>query len=160
MVINCLSNKPDGDYIKLLNGGFTNNNIELKNSQIDGAGVGVFAKKDFKKDKIVERCPILIMSPHNQTDPMILKYSFAYNCDCDICKKRGTLAILPLGYGGMYNTSLSKDESNIDYYININSKVLVNYARKNIKAGEELLTFYGVYHISAFIGAQEMVRVN
>jgi len=152
MSLNCLVNRPDGDYLKLLNGGLTNNHIELKNSQIDNAGIGVFATKDFKKDEIIERCPILIMIPNSQMDTVILKYSFAYDCSCEICKKYGgRFAILPLGYGGMYNTSLTKEESNIDYYININSKVMINYARKNIKQGEELLTFYGMYHIGAFI---------
>ena len=161
MQINCLSKKPDGDYLKLLNSGLSNNNLELKNSRIDGAGIGVFAKTNFKKDDIVERCPIVIINPSNNLDLSVVEYSFSYNCDCEICKRHGgTLAILPLGYGGMYNTALTKPEANIDYYININSKVLIFYATKNIKVGDEILTFYGMYYINHFINKQNMLGIS
>jgi len=155
VILNCLKNKPDGDYLKLLNRGYSNNGIELKNSRIEGAGVGVFATKNFKNGDIVERCPIVILKPSNNIDLSIVEYSFSYDCDCEICKQHGgRLAILPLGYGGMYNTALTKPEANVDYYIKINSKVLVFYATKDISPNEEILTFYGLYYINHFIKKQ------
>ena len=143
----------DIEYIKKISDGICLNHLEIKKSSIDGAGLGIFAKKDFNPFDVIEYCHIIVFDWRQKylQDFSVAKYAYTYYCECGECKKHGKVLVLPLGFGAIYNSSLEKSESNCEFYINIHTPVQIFYAIKKIKAGEEILTYYGDNYVNAFL---------
>lgn len=93
-------------------------------------GRGVFAKHDFAKGDVVERCPYLRMD-EDDADGLLLDYVFE--------DSEGSV-VLPLGYGALYNHA---HPGNLDHYDDEDDDVFEYLAARDILAGEELCLDYG-----------------
>jgi hypothetical protein len=100
-----------------------------------GKGLGVFASKDFKKDEVIEVCPVIIMS-HEDSELIIStvlnEYQFQWGKD----GKEGAIC---LGYGSLYNHSHTP---NAEFDTDLEKRTITFTALKDIKKGEEICTNY------------------
>jgi len=117
---------------------------------------GVFAKKDIPLNTIVELFPIIPLRfrTEYQFDPTIIHYSYVNDtCECQECKKHGSIIYFPMGYGGIYNYS-SDQNSNITikiYYDKFYGEVI---STKNISKDEELLSKFEESYIYRQVNSQ------
>lgn len=123
--------------------GFTNSNLLVKESP--GKGLGVFAKKEIKKDQIVEFCHAIVLSWKGRyvKDPSITKYAYWSPCACDDCRVHGLTGLILLGNGSVYNSASSDEEKNCSFFIYPKTALAIFVANKNISQGEEILTWWG-----------------
>jgi hypothetical protein len=128
---------------KLKTDGFFTPHLRVK--EAGNKGLGVFADVDIEKGKPIEFCHSIVMEHRNkyQHDPEFRRYSYWANCECEECKRHGAQAVLPLGNGCIYNSAETKELSNCAYKVVANQRLIVFYAIKDIKAGEEILTWWG-----------------
>ena len=128
---------------KLKAEGFSTPHLRVK--EAGNKGLGVFADQDIEQGKPIEFCHAIVMEHRNkyQHDPEFRRYSYWANCECADCKKHGAQAVLPLGNGCIYNCANSKEESNCAYRVVANQRLVVFFSVKPIKAGEEILTWWG-----------------
>lgn len=106
----------------------------------DGMGRGLVANTDLREHQAVCRCELLILSPEdtavvNRTG--LQHYTFAYDLQ-DTSKPRDCLV---LGDGEIFNHS---DDANVGYRLEDigDRKVMLFYALRPIKAGEQLFINY------------------
>lgn len=104
-------------------------NIEIRFSPIHR--YGVFAKKDITPQKVIEECPVAFFSKLEMKSIAITDIAFIWD---------DNNAIIPLGYGSMYNHSA---QSNAIYVCDHQNKTLNFIATKHIPAGTEILVNYG-----------------
>ena len=105
------------------------NKIQLEVKYIDEImGFGVFASQDIDEGIIVETC--YCVKTYNQPFNPCFDYLFQLT---------NTEALLPFGYGSIYNHSCTP---NVHYYFESDC-ILVMYALRDIKEGEELCHNYG-----------------
>ena len=109
---------------------YKNNKIEVRSSKIQG--YGVFAKKDIKKDEILEECHYI------EVDNTYKVHSY---CFCWPRGKDFKKYVIALGYGTIYNGCDSADEY-ADWKTDIDNNIFVFYAVKDIKNNEEILIDY------------------
>lgn len=128
---------------KLKTEGYSTPHLKVKEAGVKG--LGVFAQQDIPDGSSIEFCHSIVMEHRNryQHDPEFRRYSYWSGCDCEECKKHGSQAVLPLGNGCIYNCANSKEESNCAYKVIPNQRLVLFYAIKPIKAGEEILTWWG-----------------
>ena len=128
-----------------LNAGLCNNNIVVKESLIPGAGLGVFAKTDFAVNDIIEFCHSVVLDWRSRyvQIPKLKQYSYNHTCPCEDCKKHGGYVVIPSGYGMIYNSANSDEEKNARYIVLSGLKLVAFSAIKEIKTGEEILTWWG-----------------
>lgn len=116
---------------------FPSESVYLAASNIPNAGRGVFAAHHIKKNKIIERCPIIEV-PKNDTsvlsESILVTYFFFFG------KKKERMAI-SLGFGSIYNHS---GKPNATFKINPENTVIDFIAIKNIKKDTEITFNY--YH--------------
>ena len=105
--------------------------IRVDNSTIDGAGRGIFATQDIKKDEVVEICPFVEIDSE-EVGGTLASYVFFFG---DKKQKSG----LMLGYGSLYNHSKSP---NAKIEINETDRFVRFIAIKDIKKGEEITFDY------------------
>jgi uncharacterized protein len=109
--------------------------IYLAESEISGAGRGVFAKVDIKKGEIIERCPFIEI-PAGDTSKLnesfLVTYFFYFG------KEKEQIA-LALGFGSLYNHS-SKPIAK--YEILSNQMIIKFSALKDIGRDEEITINY------------------
>jgi len=117
--------------INLLSGDTINNYIKVKKSPI--SGYGVYAKKNFSTDEIIEVAPLLKEHEDNLKGK-ISDYLFTIS---DEESEKGNYAVA-LGYCSLYNHS---DNNNARYKVDGNN--LIIRAIKPIKKGEEIFVNYG-----------------
>jgi hypothetical protein len=106
--------------------------IEVRRTK--NKGRGVFALKDFAAGELVEKAPIINITPteRKQCEKTILNYY--------IYPWRSTRSgSIVLGYGSIYNHSFTP---NADWKQNFKEEVMTYRALKPIKAGEEILVNY------------------
>lgn len=111
-------------------------NLIVKN--VRGKGRGVFTTAPIKKGAIVEICPVIPFSIKDAKiamETILGHYVFEWG-------KTNRNAALPLGYGAMYNHS---SNPNIYYRMREPRNQIVFRARRDIAAGEELLSNYFYY---------------
>lgn len=94
-------------------------------------GRGVFTTVDLKEGDLVEVCPTLVLNIKDLSG-RIGRYLFSHPDNIE-------LAVLPLGYGALYNHS--DDKWNVHYEVRETEMVYV--AAFDIPAMSELLIFYG-----------------
>lgn len=111
-----------------------NDGLIIKKSLIQDADNGVFTTKFIPKGTFVEICPIIIDNKQKLVETNIIDYVF------DGAQFGEGLAILALGYGGMYNHS---DENNCSHYMDIDNNKMIITAKRDIDVGEELYVNYG-----------------
>jgi hypothetical protein len=145
------------------------NNIELKREEILAAwnnlkntgyradlivrdaghkGLGVFSLRTFQPGEVVEYChaiPFTSTRQNKKNDVNISKYSYWYgSCQCERCLKDGPMAIMPLGFGAIINSTKTLEESNVVFStISLNPALVIFMARKPIALNEEIACFHG-----------------
>ena len=127
--------------------------VSLKGA--DHKGMGVFASKDFEKEEAIEFCHCMIFDwpAKYQRDSTISKYAYPVSCHCNPgptrppcllnCPANGTRYILPLGYGAIYNCADKQEDANASFAIIADQLLMVFGATKQIKKGEEIVTWWG-----------------
>jgi len=97
-------------------------------------GRGIFATSNIKEGEIIEKCPVLILTPKERlnTEKTLLNY-YIYPWR----STRGASVVL--GYGSIINHSF---EPNADWKQNFKSKTMVYIAIKDIKKGQEITINY------------------
>ena len=138
-------------YKELKISGIDNFNLYVKsagknNINID-KGLGVFTNKKINQNDIIGYFPSIEIGKFNlyENNPRIIKYSYWYNCDCDVCSKLKTyqFGYIALGYGSIINSADSEDQANADYYLIPEEKLIVFIANKDIENNEEILAWNG-----------------
>ena len=104
--------------------------LEIKESTIPGANLGVFTLKDINKGEIVEIAPFLRVPSNSCSNNILNDYVFTEN---------ENTYILVLGYGSMYNHSYDPNLS-YEYY---EKDYFAYRANSDIKKGSELFISYG-----------------
>lgn len=107
--------------------------LEVKESNVKGAGRGIFTKKSLKKYSIVEKSNLIVLSIPDVIETPLKDYIFLHPYNPKKC-------FIALGYGSLYNHC---DEPNVHYYYDKDEKVLVFECKRDIEEGEELYIFYG-----------------
>jgi uncharacterized protein len=117
------------------------NNVYIKQSGIPNAGRGVFARRDIKKDEIIERCPVIEVPKYdmaNLKESILVTYFFYFG-------KKRERSIVALGFGSIYNhtykpnaTFKIKPTENIIYFVALadikkDDEITVNYRHGNPK---------------------------
>ena len=77
----------------------TSDKIYIRQSRIANAGRGVYARRDIKKDEIIEKCPIIEVPKHdvaNLRESILVTYFFYFG-------KNKERLIIALGFGSIYN---------------------------------------------------------
>lgn len=106
--------------------------IELKRTP--NKGLGVFASEDIKEGDIIERAPLLEMTPTERkhaSNTILNHYMYPW--------RSTRSAALVFGYGSIYNHSF---EPNADWKQDFRSREMVYRAIKDIKKGEEISVNY------------------
>ena len=131
--------------------GSSNDGLEIK--FVPNKGMGVFAKKDFKQNDVIEYCYSIVYDWRSkyQRDSTISRYSYSISCNCKDCKEHGILKIQPLGYGSIYNSADEAKDRNAQYYIYLKERLTAFEAVKDINKGEEILTWFGQGYYDSWI---------
>ncbi len=98
-------------------------------------GRGVFSKINLRKNTLVERAPVIVMSKKDRTliDATLLHdYIFEWG-------DRGEQCCMALGYVPLYNHS---PQSNCEYEMDFRNETISVRTVRSIKAGEELFINY------------------
>jgi hypothetical protein len=115
------------------------NNLDYTIAQATDLGKGergLFAKKNYKKDDVIEVCPTLKMNSSNVDKKNVLRsYFFTPH------NKTNNDSLLALGYCGLINDSKSKQ--NCSWIVSDDDNNITMYATKDIARGEEFFTSYG-----------------
>ena len=99
-----------------------------------GRGRGVYALKNFKEGDIIERCPVLNLTPKERqhcSKTMLNFYMYPW--------RSTRSASIVLVYGSLYNHSY---EPNADWKQNFHTNKMIYTSIKPIKKGEEILINY------------------
>lgn len=108
-------------------------------------GFGVFTKKKIQKGETIETCYAIILNwrQRYQSDPSIYQYSYWHQCPCNDCKQHGSMGLIALGYGSIYNCADSENERNANFLVNLNTRSVTFIAEKDIDPDEEILMWWG-----------------
>jgi SET domain-containing protein len=99
-----------------------------------GRGRGVYALKNFSGGEVIERCPVLNLTPKERkhcSRTLLNFYMYPW--------RSTRSASLVLGFGSLYNHSY---EPNADWKQNFHTNKMIYTATKPIKKGEEILINY------------------
>jgi len=131
------------EWKKLKVQGVRNDHLEIKESP--GKGLGVFARRDIAEGEVIEYCHAIVLDWKKKYigDAQIRRYAWWSGCSCEDCRKHGDRALIALGYGAIYNSADKEEEANAANHIHTNDSLLVFTAKRPIKAGEEILVWYG-----------------
>lgn len=137
------SEKDVETWREMMVSGYVNPSLGVKRSGLKG--LGVFALADIASGDDIEFCHAIVMAHRMKyvSDPQLKRYTYWANCPCQECKNHGSQAVLPLGYGCIYNSADSQDEANAEFRVNAQHGFIVFRARKHINAGDEILTWWG-----------------
>lgn len=101
-------------------------------------GLGVFASENIEKGTCFEITPLVDVVLSKAEDlgrEFLYDYRFSY-----ITGGKITKLVMALGYGSLYNHS---DDPNANWRLNNEINMFEFYSVKDIKAGEEILIYYG-----------------
>lgn len=117
--------------------------LQVKESP--GKGLGVFTLADIEEKSVIEFCHSIVLAWRGryQRDEEIKRYTYWAGCECAECKTHGAQAVLPLGYGCIYNCAESQGAANAGFVVIPRERLVVFMSIKPIKAGEEILTWWG-----------------
>jgi len=113
----------------------TSDKIYIRQSRIANAGRGVYARRDIKKDEIIEKCPIIEVPKHdvaNLRESILVTYFFYFG-------KNKERLIIALGFGSIYNHTY---EPNATYKIKHTEKTIDFIALNDIKKDDEITVNY------------------
>lgn len=108
--------------------------MQIAVQKLPKKGRGVFALKNFKEGEIIEKCPVINVTPTERKHcekTILANYIYPW---------RSTLSgSVVLGYGSLYNHSFSP---NADWKQNFKSEMMVYRALRDIEKGEEITVNY------------------
>ncbi len=113
----------------------TSGKVYVRQSRILNAGRGVYARRDIKKDEIIEKCPVIEVPKHdvsNLRESILVTYFFYFG------KNKERLAVA-LGFGSIYNHTY---EPNATYKIKHREKTIDFIALNDIKKDDEITVNY------------------
>jgi len=113
--------------------------IYLNDSEIDNAGRGIYAAKLIKKDEIIEKCPVVILSEKevpNLRKTKLVNYYFMWGINP---QKDEHKAAICLGFGSIYNHSYTP---NATYIKRIDQDMVEFLAIRDIEKDEEITVNY------------------
>jgi hypothetical protein len=131
------------DWEQIKKKGYSISNLEIKFDPIKG--MGVYAKKNFKKGEIIEYCHAMVYDYRSKYigDSRVKEYAFHSPCDCQECKTHGWSVITPFGFGSIYNSSESEESKNTEYIVSLKSHLIIYFTCENVKKGQEFLIWCG-----------------
>jgi hypothetical protein len=134
---------------------YTNKHLIVKDA--DFKGLGVFAKNGIKEGQIIEFCHSIVLSWKRRytNDPSIIKYAYWAPCSCSDCQTHGNTGMLLLGNGSIYNSASIAEERNADFFVYPKLSLAIFVATKPIKAGQEILTWWGQGYYDSWCKKQE-----
>jgi hypothetical protein len=116
-----------------------NNSLDYTIAQSQSLGKGergLFAKKNYKENDLIEICPTLKMNGSEIDKKNVLHtYFFSPN------NKTSNDSLLALGYCGLINDS--KTKKNCSWIVSEDDSTITMYATRDIAKGEEFFTSYG-----------------
>lgn len=121
-------------------------------------GLGVFTTKFIKKHYPIEICYCIRMRFRRRyvSDPGIMQYSYwDSNCKCEECSKHGANGFVALGNGSVYNCVNPGETPNCSHLLMPREGLLVYVAMRDIKKGEELLTWWGDAYYNSWCRSPE-----
>jgi hypothetical protein len=126
--------------------------VQTSNNIKDQQSLGVFAKRNFSKNELIECSPVfqLAWRSNYHHDPRIRQYAFTHNmnCKCNDCQTHGYSFYIALGYASIYN---SQKDCHGTWFVSPKHRAWFLVAIKDIKRGEEIFTYYGDgYNMNAF----------
>ena len=114
----------------------TPSTIYIADSQLPGAGRGVFAKDPIPEGALIESCPVVLLPDRRDRDRLrktrLVNYYFLWGEGRDC-------AAICLGWGSVYNHSYSP---NARYEKMVDDERMDFYALRNLQAGEEITVNY------------------
>lgn len=113
----------------------TSDKIYIRQSKILNAGRGVYARRDIKKDEIIEKCPVIEVPKHdmaNLNESFLVTYFFYFG------KNKERLAVA-LGFGSIYNHT---HQPNAKYQIRPTESCINFIALDDIKKDDEITINY------------------
>lgn len=124
----------------------------IKESTVNRAGKGLFAKRDIKKNDWLEITGVLV--ERGSIADECTYYSNAYKFAANVVRKGdkvdvGQFVIVPMGYAGIVNHAENEASQNVEIrYINDTKRSLhadkaVYWFLKDVKKDEEILGHYG-----------------
>ena len=111
------------------------NNVYISKSRILNAGRGVFARRDIKKDEIIERCPVIEVPKYdtsNLRESILVTYFFYFGRN----KERSAIA---LGFGSISNHTYKR---NARFKIKQKDMIIDFVALNDIKKDDEITFNY------------------
>ncbi len=100
-------------------------------------GRGVFAKRNFTQDELIEAAPVLVLFKPFQELPLRIR-RIVYNWQ-NLTHGENYSSGLIYGYGSMYNHN---NPANMRYEANAEDEVMYYYAARDIQKDEELTVNY------------------
>ena len=108
-------------------------------------GYGAYAAKDYAVGDVIEEfyCILLDTTTNSSTDFILNRYALLWECNCDVCKVNGKTFVIPTGNVLVYNHSNTPN-----VFVSIEKQIRRGkvIALSEIKAGDELLRYYGKEH--------------
>jgi SET domain-containing protein len=122
--------------------------------EAENKGMGVFASEDIKAGDVIEYCHCMVLAfrENYHKDPVI--YQYAYPGDDEISDEwtnHGRKFLIPLGYGGIYNSSEKEIYANAKFRTYTDDKLIIFTATKDIKTDEEVLVWWSQQYYDYFI---------
>jgi uncharacterized protein len=114
---------------------YHNSKTRIQRSPIHGWGI--FATEDIVNGEVLEEVPFLIvpMAPM-EASSLFLDYRFNYPAGQAGWKHQA----IPFGFACIYNHS---NTNNAEWYTDEENEIFIFKTIKDIKSGEEILTYYG-----------------
>jgi SET domain-containing protein len=113
-------------------------NPDIHLRPVEGMGRGVFASRAFKKNEVIEKCPVVVLDGRALPAGNLSNYVFTFPSTNPKVKRYTRLAVA-FGYGSLYNHS---DRPNIWFYGRCKTLDILFVACRDIEAGEHLCYNY------------------
>ena len=111
---------------------YKNSAIEIRRSDKDEGGWGVFARRNIKKHSILEQSPVIVVDIERISQiSQCYKYSYGFDQEN---------VMIGMGFAGFYNHSFNPNAEWGDDRVNM---IMEHYACRDILAGEEICINYG-----------------
>lgn len=107
----------------------TKNNLQIKQSDVHG--YGVFALQDISKGAIIEESPVILVTKGKFAKESIREYLFYWDDEYEAVVTGNAL---------IFNHG---EQPNCSYMPNSEDRLMTFTAGRDIKAGEEILIYYG-----------------
>jgi hypothetical protein len=122
--------------------GYAAEGLEIRSA--GSKGLGVFALRNFDVGEVVEYCHCIPLATPSKymADSGIKQYAYWDRSGPDV-DRHGGAGLVVLGYGSVVNSADSEAEMNCKSYVSAGSRLVAFVACRRIRAGEEIVTWWG-----------------